>query len=361
MSNKTEEPTPRRLARAIEQGDVPVSPTLVSAGALFGAALLLPTTARMLADKTGLLLRRAPELLPGEAAVGALAALALTSLPPLTVAAVLAGLLGAVQARGSFAPGKLAPNLARLSGGLRALASAQRVMSLLRALVTAALVALLCWKRFRAWLPELAACAGDARKAVAFAGQEGMALLRDVGLLLVVSSVVDLALTVRAWRNRLKMSPDEVKREAKESEGDPQFKAAREQAHHELLQQATLHAVKEASVVIVNPTHLATALRYREGEDEAPLVLAKGAGTFAAQIVDAARAYNVPVLQDVPLARALHELEVGDQIPEALYEAVAEVLRSLWETTASCESPGEAHIASPSGAGGGSDVRRGKP
>jgi flagellar biosynthesis protein FlhB len=176
----------------------------------------------------------------------------------------------------------------------------------------------------------MAATAGDPRKAVALLGTEGAALFRDVGLLLVASAAVDLAITLRSWRNRLKMSPDEVKREAKESEGDPQLKAAREQAHHELLNQASIHAVKEASVVIVNPTHLATALRYRD-DDEAPLLVAKGAGAFAAQLVEAARAYNVPVLQDIPLARALHELEVGDQIPEALYEAVAEILRSLWE------------------------------
>lgn len=333
VSDKTEEPTPRRLARAIEQGDVPVSPALVSGGAFLGAALVLPSAARVLAERGGLLLRRAPELSVEALAAEALAAGALAALPPLAAAGALAALLGAVQARGAFAPGKLAPDLARLAGGLGALASAQRIQSLLRALVTAAFVAFLCQKRLRALLPGLAACAGDARKAAALVGQEGAALLRDAGLLLVASAVVDLALTVRSWRNRLKMSPDEVKREAKESEGDPQLKAAREQAHHELLHQASVHAVKEASVVIVNPTHLATALRYREGEDEAPLVLAKGAGSFAAQIIEAARAYNVPVLQDIPLARALHELEVGDQIPEALYEAVAEVLRSLWETS----------------------------
>ncbi len=330
MSDKTEEPTPRRLARAIEDGDVPVSAALVSGGAFLGAALVLPGATRVLVERSAMLLRRAFDLPPEALAAEALAALALATLPPLLVAAALAALLGGVQARGAFAPGKLAPDLSRLAGGLGALVSPQRVQSLLRALLTAALVAYLCWGRFRGLLPAMAATAGDPRKAVALLGTEGAALFRDVGLLLVASAAVDLAITLRSWRNRLKMSPDEVKREAKESEGDPQLKAAREQAHHELLNQASIHAVKEASVVIVNPTHLATALRYRD-DDEAPLLVAKGAGAFAAQLVEAARAYNVPVLQDIPLARALHELEVGDQIPEALYEAVAEILRSLWE------------------------------
>ena len=93
-----------------------------------------------------------------------------------------------------------------------------------------------------------------------------------------------------------------------------------------------LAKVKEATVVVVNPTHLACALRYDEdGGDAAPVVLASGRGDLAAQIVRAAEAYGVPVLRDVPLARALIELEPGDVIPEALYEAVAEILKAAWE------------------------------
>jgi flagellar biosynthesis protein FlhB len=128
------------------------------------------------------------------------------------------------------------------------------------------------------------------------------------------------------------MSKSEVKREHKESEGDPQLKAARERAHHEMLAAATIANVQKASVVIVNPVHIACALRYEEEEgDEAPVIVASGHGDLAARIVAAARAYNVPVLQDIPLARALVELEVGTAIPEALYEAVAEILREAWE------------------------------
>jgi flagellar biosynthesis protein FlhB len=93
-----------------------------------------------------------------------------------------------------------------------------------------------------------------------------------------------------------------------------------------------LAKVKEASVVIVNPTHLACALRYDEKDgDAAPVVVASGRGDMAARIIQAAEAYGVPVLRDVPLARALIELEVGEEIPEALYEAVAEILKLAWE------------------------------
>jgi flagellar biosynthesis protein FlhB len=128
------------------------------------------------------------------------------------------------------------------------------------------------------------------------------------------------------------MTKAEVKREHKESEGDPEQKAARDRAHQEMLASATIGNVKNASVVIVNPVHIACALKYDEKEgDEAPVLVASGQGDLAKKIVEAARQYGVPVLRDVPLARALVELEVGDEIPEALYEAVAEILRAAWE------------------------------
>ena len=128
------------------------------------------------------------------------------------------------------------------------------------------------------------------------------------------------------------MSKDEIKREHRESDGDPALKAARRRAHQEALTGATLGALKTASVVIVNPTHLATALKYSEDADElAPAVVAQGQGEMAKLIVEAARAYGVPVVRDVPVARALNELEIGDEIPEALYEAVAEILREIWQ------------------------------
>jgi type III secretion protein U len=151
-----------------------------------------------------------------------------------------------------------------------------------------------------------------------------------------------------AWMRRLRMSKDEVRREHKDSEGDPMLKQARERAYHDMLAQATIAAVRTATVVVVNPTHLACALRYRQGEegdegegpDDAPVVVASGAGELAQQILQAAQQWGIPVVRDVPLARALVELQVGDVIPEALYEAVAEILREVWEAETSPARPG---------------------
>jgi FlhB-like protein len=142
-------------------------------------------------------------------------------------------------------------------------------------------------------------------------------------------ALVDLLVVQRAWRKRHRMSKDEVRREYREAEGDPEVRAQRKRAHQEALAGTIVNAVKEATVVIVNPTHLASALRYVEDEDQAPKLVAQGQGELARRIVEAARAYGIPCVEDVPIARALSELEIGDEIPEALYEAVAEILREV--------------------------------
>ena len=134
-----------------------------------------------------------------------------------------------------------------------------------------------------------------------------------VGLAL---GLADVVVTRRAWLGRLRMTKDEVKREHKDAEGDPRVRAARHRAYQELLAQAAIANVRTASVVVVNPTHLACALRYDEkGGDEAPVVVASGEGELAARIAQAAREWGIPIVRDVPLARALVELSVGRRDP----------------------------------------------
>jgi type III secretion protein U len=146
-------------------------------------------------------------------------------------------------------------------------------------------------------------------------------------------AVLDVLVVRQIWLGRHRMSRDEVMREHKEQEGDPEIKHRREELHHELLAAEAVTAVRDATVVVVNPTHLACALRYDQtgDEDVAPTLLAKGQGALAARMIEAARLHGVPIIRDVPVARALYELEAGIEIPEALYEAVAEILRAAWD------------------------------
>jgi flagellar biosynthesis protein FlhB len=107
-----------------------------------------------------------------------------------------------------------------------------------------------------------------------------------------------------------------------------------------MLNSASVLAVKDATVLIVNPTHLACALRYDRDGDGAPAILAQAEGFLAQRMIDAARAYGVPIVRDIPIAHALKVLAVGDEIPEELYEAIAEILREVWaQSVESSEDP----------------------
>jgi flagellar biosynthetic protein FlhB len=126
------------------------------------------------------------------------------------------------------------------------------------------------------------------------------------------------------------MTKYDIKQEYKQSEGDPHHKAERKKLHQEILQGGGGHAVKGADVVVRNPDHIAVALKYDKEKGSAPAVVAKGERLWAEKILDAARQYGIPVVRNVPLAQALNKLDVGDEIPEDLYQAVAEVLTFVY-------------------------------
>lgn len=340
MSEKTEEPTAQRLDKAREDGDSGVSAFGSQAIAFLVATLLLPGVALALADRAKDLLRRACQVAAERHSqesfdAGAVAKDVLVlSLPFILTVGMTAGIVSALQAGGAFATKKLAPDLSRLDpfAGFARLFSLDRLFTVARALLAAAFVALVTALTLQHAARDLAHTTGRLDAAALLAGHFAGVLLRYAAYVGLGIAAVDLVVTRRSWLKRLRMTKEEVKREHKESDGDPEVKAARERARHDVMTAVTLAKVKEASVVVVNPTHLACALRYdEEGGDAAPVVVASGRGELAAQIVRAAEAYGVPVLRDVPLARALIELETGDAIPEALYEAVAEILRAAWE------------------------------
>ena len=135
------------------------------------------------------------------------------------------------------------------------------------------------------------------------------------------------------WRfeQDLRMTRHEVREEQRESEGDPHVRLRFRRAHRELARRRMLADVKDADVVLTNPTHVAVALRYRADEGAAPKVVAKGADELAAKIREAARAAGVPIVERRALARALFaSVKVGAEIPPALYRAVAEILAYIY-------------------------------
>ncbi|MBX3227995.1 MAG: EscU/YscU/HrcU family type III secretion system export apparatus switch protein [Labilithrix sp.] len=339
MSDKTEEPTPKRIRKAQEEGNSPLSTFASQSVAFLCAIAIAPAAAAALAARSGDDLR---------AAIGQAAALTpsahldtmslaggvlMMSAPILGVAAVTGAVTSLVQTGGVIATKKLAPDLGKLNPveGFKQLFSSQRLVNVARAALLALAVGYFAYTALRAHAASIAHTVGRVDSAIVVAREIAMDVAKRAAVAGLFLAVLDVVVTRRAWRKRLMMSKDEVKREHKESEGDPEQKAARERAHHEMLASATVGNVKNASVVVVNPTHLACALKYDGNEDDAPVVVATGHGDLARRIVEAAHHYGVPVLRDVPLARALVELQPGDEIPEALYEAVAEILREAWD------------------------------
>jgi flagellar biosynthesis protein FlhB len=345
--SKTERATPKRLEKARREGDSGASSYASQAAGFLVAIALVPSAgaaaasrcSTWLAETLARIQARPVSLSIDPRAIAT--AVVVVVAPALLATGLAAAVVGLAQTGGAVATAKLAPDLSRLDpiAGLKKLVSSDRLFAVARSLLASGIVAYLGYRQLREHVQDLSRVAGRIDFVGGLAGVLAHRVARDAAFVGLAVAVLDVTILRRSWRKRLMMSPDEVKREHKESEGDPQLKAARERSRRELLASVTLASIKNASVVVVNPTHLACALKYKEDEDGAPVVLASGEGDLAERIVRAARDYGVPIVRDVPLAHALRELEIGDSIPEALYEAVAEILRAAWDEEKKTPAP----------------------
>jgi flagellar biosynthetic protein FlhB len=149
---------------------------------------------------------------------------------------------------------------------------------------------------------------------------------------LVIIAMIDAPYQMWHYADKLKMTREEVRQEAKESDGNPEIKAKIRHLQREMAKRRMMAEIPNADVVVTNPTHYAVALKYSDGKMRAPRVVAKGSDVIAAKIREIAKENNVPMLEAPPLARALFQhTELGDEIPEGLYTAVAEVLAYVFQ------------------------------
>ena len=159
----------------------------------------------------------------------------------------------------------------------------------------------------------------------------GVAFLCMAAVMLLVAAV-DVPLVLWQYARKHRMTKEEVRKEHRESEGDPHLKGRIRAMQRQAAQRRMMADVPKADVIVTNPTHYAVALRYSEKEGGAPRVLAKGADLVAAKIRELGTEHKIPILEAPPLARALYRhTEIGHQIPEALYAAVAEVLAYVYQ------------------------------
>ncbi len=252
---------------------------------------------------------------------------------------LLAALAAAVASGGwNFAPKALLPKPERLDpfAGLGRLVSGEQVGQALKACVLALIVGAVGGLYLRAHLEQFVAVLGaPLPAAIGLAGRtlgDGLKLLL---LALAAFAVLDVPLQRQLLAKRLRMSAQEMKREQRETEGNPELKSRQRSRMRELATRRMLAAVPKADLVVMNPTHYAVALRYDDARMSAPTVVAKGADLIALRIRDAAAAAKVPVLQAPPLARALYaHAELDRPVPQALFTAVAQVLAHVYQLRA---------------------------
>lgn len=333
FDGKTEKATPQRRQKARSEGTVARSQEVGVAVSLVAAVLALRVfggeAIGVAAEETRALLAVPVTDLSELGGAGRAAGRMIVALSgPILAAAVLAALVAGVSQVGfRITPKAAQPKLSHVSPkkGLERLKPSRAGWELLRTALKLGLLVAIVWAPLQAW-PTLVAQGSNLDGGIAATlGQTWSVLVRATALAAVIAAA-DYAWNRHRTGKELRMSKEEVRREHKDSEGDPLVRAQRRRRQSELSRNRMLRDVATADVVVTNPTHLAVALRYADGAP-APLVVAKGADRMAARIRAIAYRHGVTVTEDKSLARALYRrCRLGQYVPAALYEAVAVVL-----------------------------------
>jgi flagellar biosynthetic protein FlhB len=337
---RTEAATPRRLARLRGEGRAPRSPELGSTIGLLAGLVLVQATAasagtRIQAVFNGSLSdlgsARQGDFLWAEQVLGRAGEAWLLSVAPLLVVLPVLGIGVGFAQGGIFSFKTLFNGWSNLNpaNGFKRLLSLQSMVTLGRSLIKVALVGWVTWRGLQQSLERLPEIDGtaDPRVLASFIGQSIMDVALPAAEVLLVVAVVDYAYQRWNFSRNARMTKQEVKEEHKQQEGDPLIRGQiRSRQRRMASMRRQLVDVPSAAVVITNPTHFAVALRY-ERTMLSPKVVAKGADLIAERIKQVARDAGVPIVENKPLARGLYKaVEVGDDIPIELYQAVAEVL-----------------------------------
>jgi flagellar biosynthetic protein FlhB len=337
-AERTEDPTQKRLDEAHERGDVVSSQEVNTWFVIAGGTLLLMTFAGSMATGVtttlrGLIAQSSSIRVDGRGFINVISQLgfeiiAVVAIPLLILAlAALGGNL--IQHRLVWSVESLKPKLSKISpaAGFGRLFSKQTLATFIKGLLKLALIgaimtALLWPERFR--LDALVRI--DPAAMLPITLTLTLQMLGAVVAVLALIAAADYLFQYRQWFERQKMSMRELKEEFKQTDGDPGIKAKIRQIRQTRMRKRMLAAVPQASVVITNPTHFAVALQYERGMN-APICIAKGADLIALKIREVATAHNIPIVENPPLARALHgTVEVDQEIPPEHYQAVAEII-----------------------------------
>jgi flagellar biosynthetic protein FlhB len=333
---RTEKATPQRKRQVRQEGRLGRSPDVGAWLGMLAASMLLPMTVRLATARVSALLLRIPSVIAHPEPAAALRLLregaldAAVSVAPLCFGLMLLGIAANVAQGGLYPATKLlVPKMSRLSpfAGIKKMVGPHAWWELVKAVVKTSVLGAVLYASVRHLVPTLMASGslpvGSVMSTVAGAI---LTLVRSAAVAGLVMAGADYLVVHRRNSKQLKMTKQEVRDEAKRTEGDPHLKGAIRSRQIAMSRNRMMAELPKADVVVVNPTHVATALRY-EPTRGAPRVVAKGAGAVATRIREVAAEHRIPMVQDVPLARALYKnCEIGAEVPAELYTAVARVL-----------------------------------
>lgn len=351
---RTEPASSRRLEQAHEEGNVPQSRELMAFMVLAAGAGTFWVLGGWLSQRSSGLLRHgltfsreaAFDTASMTGSVLSLATEAFVIAGPIFLLAIAAAIATPFMIGGGvISPKAFQMDLNRMDPikGLGRMFSWQSIAELVKAVLKALLIAGVLYWVVKHEQDNLFALLGQPVETalISFAQilfHSFVALIAGLALI----AAMDVPFQLWQYHDRLKMTRDELKREARESEGDPYLKARIRSQQRELARSRMMSAVPKADVVVTNPTHFAVALKYESGTMGAPVVVAKGMNLLAQRIRDLAGENQVPLLEAPPLARALYRhADVGDQIPAPLYAAVAEVMAYVYQLNQFALSAGD--------------------
>ncbi|HET9643414.1 MAG TPA: type III secretion system export apparatus subunit SctU [Burkholderiaceae bacterium] len=339
MSEKTEEPTEKKLEDARDKGQSPKSADLTIAAVLVVSLVTLIGAGPLMLDRMANVVKAAlNQGLRVQSNESALAIMTqffydgLAAAMPMVILSVLTAALTMMMQVGIHITGQpLTPKFDKLNpaSGLKRIFSIRSLTELGKSLLKALVIGTIVWVLIRKLIPMEVGAAYLPLAGAAHAAWKSMIdLLAATCAAFIVIGPADFALQRYMFLRDQRMSKEDIKREYKESEGDPEIKGKRKQLAQELINSAPEKRVPGATAVITNPTHYAVAVLYDAEKAPVPMIVAKGVDEQAAVIRELARLHGVPTISNPPLARALHNVALDNPVPKALFEAVAAVL--LW-------------------------------
>jgi flagellar biosynthetic protein FlhB len=336
--DKTEDPTQKRLDEALERGDVVKSQELNTWFVIAAATLLMSTFSGSISGAVMIPLRNLIENSwmihtdgPALLALGRGLAFAVVSAIGIPILMLMLAAVGSnlIQHRLVWSTQPLMPEFSKISplAGFKRLFSKQAAANfakgLFKLVLLGTVMTMILWPE-RLRLESMVHLDPSVLLSISFSMVEH--LMGSVVALLALVAIADYAFQYRQWYERHKMSVQEVKEEYKQSEGDPHVKGRIRQLRQAKMRKRMMAAVPKASVIITNPTHYSVALSYERGMT-APVCVAKGVDSLAFKIREVARAHDIPIVENVPLARGLYAtVEIDEEIPVEHYQAVAEII-----------------------------------